>query len=211
MNDTMTSYCLALLGGYLLGSIPFGLILTRLSGVGDIRKIGSGNIGATNVLRTGRKGLAATTLLLDGGKGAVAALLAVHLGGWALALPAGIAAVIGHLFPVWLGFRGGKGVATGLGVLLATAWPVGLVCCALWFAVARTIKISSAAALCAFAFAPLLALAVGGMGLGPPPLAQSHWQAASAFMLIAVLVFLRHADNIARLRAGTESRIGTRS
>jgi len=189
------AFLIALLGGYLIGSIPFGLLLTKAAGLGDIRKVGSGNIGATNVLRTGRKGLAAATLILDGLKGAVAVLLARQfLGDQDLVV--GTAAVLGHLFPVWLGFRGGKGVATGLGVLLAAAWPVGLACCAVWLVAAKLLKMSSAAALAAFAAAPLFALVLSS---------ADH---ALMALLIAVLVFWRHEANIRRLLAGTEPRIG---
>ena len=188
-------FLIALLGGYLIGSIPFGLLLTKAAGLGDIRQVGSGNIGATNVLRTGRKGLAAATLILDGLKGAVAVLLARHfLGDQDVVV--GTAAVLGHLFPVWLGFRGGKGVATGLGVLLAAAWPVGLACCAVWLVAAKILKMSSAAALTAFAAAPLFALVLSS---------ADH---ALMALLIAVLVFWRHEANIRRLLAGTEPRIG---
>lgn len=189
----------ALLGGYLLGSVPFGLLLTRASGLGDIRQVGSGNIGATNVLRTGRKGLAAATLVLDAGKGAAAELLAATLAGPEAALWAGAGAVLGHLFPVWLGFRGGKGVATGLGVLLAAAWPVGAVACAVWLVVAKLARFSSLAALTAFASAPLAATLLAGPGLVKLSLA------------IAVLVFARHHANIRRLLAGTEPRIGQKA
>ncbi|MCA3387771.1 MAG: glycerol-3-phosphate 1-O-acyltransferase PlsY [Roseomonas sp.] len=189
------AFLIALLGGYLIGSIPFGLLLTKAAGLGDIRKVGSGNIGATNVLRTGRKGLAAATLILDGLKGAVAVLLARQfLGDQDLVV--GTAAVLGHLFPVWLGFRGGKGVATGLGVLLAASWPVGLACCAVWLVAAKFLKMSSAAALTAFAAAPLFALVLSS---------ADH---ALMALLIAVLVFWRHEANIRRLLAGTEPRIG---
>ena len=190
MNDL-----LVLAAGYLLGSIPFGLLLTRLAGLPDIRSIGSGNIGATNVLRTGNKKLAALTLFLDGFKGALAVLLAWHFGP-AARLLAGLAAFLGHLFPVWLGFKGGKGVATGLGVFLAACFPVGLISCVLWLAVAYALKISSAAALAAFAVAPLAALALG------------HVRMALLAFVIAVLVFWKHGANIARLRGGTEPRIG---
>jgi glycerol-3-phosphate acyltransferase PlsY len=189
------AFLIALVGGYLIGSIPFGLLLTKAAGLGDIRQVGSGNIGATNVLRTGRKGLAAATLILDGLKGAVAVLVARQfLGDQDLVV--GTAAVLGHLFPVWLGFRGGKGVATGLGVLLATAWPVGLACCAVWLVAAKILKMSSAAALTAFAAAPLFALVLSS---------ADH---ALMALLIAVLVFWRHEANIRRLLAGTEPRIG---
>jgi len=185
----------ALVVGYLLGSIPFGLILTKSAGLGDIRNVGSGNIGATNVLRTGRKGLAAATLVLDALKG-VAAVLLVR---WVIGpddLVAGTAAVIGHLFPVWLGFRGGKGVATGLGVYLAAMFPVGLLCCATWMAAAYFLRISSASALAAFALAPLYALLL------------STGEHALMALLVGVLVFWKHHENIARLLAGTEPRIG---
>jgi glycerol-3-phosphate acyltransferase PlsY len=189
------AFLIALVGGYLIGSIPFGLLLTKAAGLGDIRQVGSGNIGATNVLRTGRKGLAAATLMLDGLKGAVAVLLARQfLGDQDVVV--GTAAVLGHLFPVWLGFRGGKGVATGLGVLLAAAWPVGLACCALWLVAAKVLKMSSAAALTAFAAAPLFALVLSS---------ADH---ALMALLIAILVFWRHEANIRRLLAGTEPRIG---
>ena len=189
------AFLIALVGGYLIGSVPFGLLLTKAAGLGDIRQVGSGNIGATNVLRTGRKGLAAATLILDGLKGAVAVLLARQfLGDQDLVV--GTAAVLGHLFPVWLGFRGGKGVATGLGVLLAAAWPVGLACCAVWLVAAKLLKMSSAAALTAFAAAPLFALVLSSV---------DH---ALMALLIAVLVFWRHEANIRRLLAGTEPRIG---
>ncbi len=185
--------------GYALGSIPFGLLLTRLAGGGDIRAIGSGSIGATNVLRTGRKGLAAATLLLDGGKGAAAVLLGFWLGGHQAGLWAGGGAVLGHLFPVWLGFRGGKGVATGLGVLLAAAWPVGALACLTWLVVAKLARISSLSALVAFALAPLFAWALADGG------------AVKLSLAIAVVVFARHHANIRRLLAGTEPRIGRKA
>jgi acyl phosphate:glycerol-3-phosphate acyltransferase len=187
---------LALLGGYLLGSIPFGLLLTRLAGLGDIRNIGSGNIGATNVLRTGRKGLAAATLVLDGGKGAAAVLIAAALAGRDAALVAGLGAVLGHLFPIWLRFRGGKGVATGLGVLLASAWPVGATACVFWLVTAGVLRRSSLAALVAFTIAPFVAVLMEDRG--------EAWLAA----VIALLVWIRHYENIRRLAAGTEPRIG---
>jgi glycerol-3-phosphate acyltransferase PlsY len=188
---------LACLCGYLLGSIPFGLLLTRTAGLGDLRGIGSGNIGATNVLRTGRKGLAAATLVLDGLKGAAAVLLArALLGDQDIALLAGLAAVLGHLFPVWLRFKGGKGVATGLGVLIATAWPIGLIACAVWLLVAATARLSSLAALAAFASAPCAALIL------------EDFAVVKLAFTIAVLVFVRHQANIRRLLTGTEPRIG---
>lgn len=180
---------------YLLGSIPFGLILTRLAGLGDIRTIGSGNIGATNVLRTGSKALAAATLALDGGKGAAAVLIAAWWGP-DMAVVAALGALVGHLFPVWLGFRGGKGVATGLGILLGLSWPAGALACLTWLAVAGASRYSSLSALAAFGLAPVYL-----------------WQLADPqkmefSILMAVLVWLRHAGNIRRLLARTEPRIG---
>jgi glycerol-3-phosphate acyltransferase PlsY len=192
------------LGGYLLGAIPFGVIATRLGGAGDIREVGSGNIGATNVLRTGRKDLALITLLGDGGKGAVAVGLAWLAFGRAnpdiaptVCALAGAAAFIGHLFPVWLGFKGGKGVATFLGVLVAAAWPVGLGACATWLVTAKLGKISSLAALTAAALAPVYA-------------ALLHQPTPTVILaaLLALLVVVRHHQNIRRLLAGTEPRIG---
>jgi len=183
--------------GYLLGSIPFGLVLTRLAGLGDIRKVGSGNIGATNVLRTGRKGLAALTLLLDGGKGAVAVLIAREFGPDTAVL-AGGGAFLGHCFPVWLRFRGGKGVATYLGVMLALAWPAGLACCATWLAVAALLRWSSVAALTAAALGPLYAWW------------WADWQRMELAVFLAVLIFIRHHANIRRLLQGEEPKIGRR-
>ncbi len=181
--------------GYLFGSIPFGLVLTRMVGI-DIRDVGSGNIGATNVLRTGRKGLALATLLLDSGKGAIAALLALWLVGHDAALVAGFTAVLGHNFPIWLGFKGGKGVATTIGVLIATAWPVGLAACATWLIVAAATRYSSLSALVALAAAPGFSWFLAG---------PDHAAMAAG---LALLAFLRHQDNIRRLAAGTETRIG---
>ena len=194
----MVTIALALIG-YLIGSIPFGLLLTRAAGLGDIRRIGSGNIGATNVLRTGNKGLAAATLLLDGLKGAVAVLLAAWFGGHDAVLWAGTGAVLGHAFPVWLGFRGGKAVATSYGVLLAAAWPVGICAGAIWLAVAALARRSSVAALASFALAPILAAVLADATVVKLALA------------IAVLVFARHHSNIRRLVAGTEPRIGQKA
>ncbi|MCB1402274.1 MAG: glycerol-3-phosphate 1-O-acyltransferase PlsY [Rhodobacteraceae bacterium] len=184
---------------YLLGSIPFGLVITRGLGLGDLRAIGSGNIGATNVLRTGNKGAAAATLVLDAGKGAVAVLLARHFAGETAAMVAGFAAFLGHLFPVWLRFKGGKGVATYLGIMLALAWPVGLAACGTWLATALVLRYSSLAALVATAAVPFwLAL------LGPSA-------AIPLAIALAALVWLRHRANIARLRSGSEPKIGGRS
>lgn len=182
--------------GYLLGSIPFGLVITRALGLGDLRQIGSGNIGATNVLRTGNRPAALATLLLDSGKGAVAVLLARWLAGPEAALIAGAAAFLGHLFPVWLGFKGGKGVATFLGTLIALDWRLGLAACGIWLLAALVGRISSLSALVAAALTPLLALGLEG----------GRMAAVTAFM--AALIFLRHRANIARILAGTEPRIG---
>ena len=194
-----------LAGGYLLGSIPFGLIATRLGGAGDIRAIGSGNIGATNVLRTGRRDLAAITLIGDGGKGAVAVLVARLVvtqaqgsdAGLVAAALAGGAAFVGHIFPVWLRFRGGKGVATFFGTLLAIAWPVGILAGATWIAMAAVFRMSSLAALTAAALAPLFAFAVHA---GSPVIVLA--------VFMAVLIFIRHHENIRRLLRGEEPKIG---
>ena len=194
------NWLLALLVGYLLGSVPFGLLLTRLTGAGDLRAIGSGNIGATNVLRTGRKGLAAATLLFDMGKGLAAVLLAAHwLGDGQAGLvtsTAALGAILGHCFPVWLRFNGGKGVATLMGVSLGLVWPVGLAYAAVWLGMLALTRISSLAGMSAAVCAPLAALATGN-GVYAPVLAA-----------LAALVLFLHRANIARLRAGTEPRIG---
>ncbi|MFU8881352.1 MAG: glycerol-3-phosphate 1-O-acyltransferase PlsY [Rhodobacterales bacterium] len=182
--------------GYLLGSIPFGMVLTRIMGLGNLREIGSGNIGATNVLRTGNKTAAALTLLLDGAKGAVAVLLARWLAGEDAAQLAALAAMIGHCYPVWLRFQGGKGVATFIGLVLALAWPVGLAVCATWLIVAASTRISSFAALAAAAVSTVWMVLLG---------------AGEALFLgaaLTLLIFWRHRSNIARLRAGTEPKIG---
>ena len=183
--------------GYLLGSIPFGVLVTKVMGLGDLRQIGSGNIGATNVLRTGHKGAALATLLLDGGKGAAAVLIARAVTGHEdAAQVAALGAFLGHLFPVWLGFKGGKGVATFLGTLLALAWPVGLATCLTWLATAVIGRISSlaalVAALLAVAWAPLF----------------GHGHMIYLVVILATLVYFRHLPNIERLKAGTEPRIG---
>ena len=186
--------------GYIFGSIPFGLVLTQAAGLGDIRSIGSGSIGATNVLRTGSKKLAAATVFLDGAKGAVAVMLAhgalTGLAGHYAGLWAGLGAILGHMFPIWLKFKGGKGVAPGFGVLLAVAWPVALLAAAIWLAMAAIFRISSLAALVTCAAAPLLAL-----WLSDRPVVYLS-------LTIAVLIWQRHHANIRRLLAGTEPRIG---
>jgi glycerol-3-phosphate acyltransferase PlsY len=184
--------------GYLLGSIPFGVLVTRALGLGDLRKIGSGNIGATNVLRTGNRGAALATLLLDGGKGAAAVLLARFLHAEDAAQLAGGAAFAGHLFPVWLGFRGGKGVATFLGTLLALAWPVGVAACLTWFATAVVSRISSLSALVAAALAVVWAWVLG------------YPQTVILTAVLATLVYWKHLPNIERIRAGTEPKIGAK-
>jgi acyl phosphate:glycerol-3-phosphate acyltransferase len=181
--------------GYLLGSIPFGLLLTQLGGYGDVRKIGSGNIGATNVLRTGNKALAGLTLLFDIAKGAVAALIGARLGGETAMLTASGAVVLGHMFPAWLGFRGGKAVATALGVLIVVAWPVALVAAAAWLAMAVVFRYSSLAALVACVVAAAFAGFVVDGGR------------AVLIAFIALAIILKHHENIHRLIAGTESRI----
>ena len=190
---------LALLLGYLIGSIPFGLVLTRLAGLGDLRARGSGNIGATNVLRTGRKDLAAATLILDAGKGAAAVLVAWQWGP-DIALMAAYGSVLGHLFPVWLKFHGGKGVATTLGVHLALALPMGAAACATWLAVAAITRYSSLAALVSVAAAPAFAWWL-----------MHDLQLVQYAIVIAVIVWLRHWENIGRLLRGRESKIGQRS
>ncbi len=192
----MTDVLLAALCGYLLGSIPFGLLLTRAAGLGDIRAVGSGNIGATNVLRTGNKGLAAATLILDGVKGAVAALIALALADMDTAMIAGLFAVVGHNFPVWLKFKGGKGVATTLGTLLAVSWPTGLAAIATWLITAKLSRISSLSALAALGLSPIFAYLFAS---------PSH---AALALALAMLGFLRHRANIERLLDGSEPRIG---
>lgn len=187
----------ALAFGYLLGSIPFGLLLTRAAGLGDVRKIGSGNIGATNVLRTGHKGLAALTLLLDALKGTAAVLIAGRYGAEP-ALAAGLGAFLGHLFPVWLGFKGGKGVATYLGVLVALAWQGALVFAVAWLGIAFITRYSSLAALVAAIAVPIALWLLGFV------------QPAQLFVLMSAIVFVKHRANIARLLSGTESRIGAK-
>ncbi len=187
----------ALAFGYLLGSIPFGLLITRAAGLGDVRKIGSGNIGATNVLRTGNKGLAALTLVADALKGTAAALIAGQFGA-ELGMAAGFGAFLGHIFPVWLGFKGGKGVATYLGVLFGLAWQAGLVFVVAWIAVAAISRFSSLAALVGAVAVPVFLLWFGLYDL------------AILFAVMSIIVFIKHRANIGRLMSSTESRIGGR-
>src|SRR6266481_4550517 len=182
--------------GYLLGSIPFGLILTRLAGTQDPRSIGSGNIGATNVLRTGRKGLAAATLICDALKGTLAVVIAGYYGGPNAAMLAAFGAFLGHLYPVWLNFRGGKGVATYIGVLIGLFWPAAVVFCVMWLATAFTTRYSSLSALIAAFVTPLFLWWFG------------HPALASQFVVMTMLLFWKHSENIKRLQAGTEGRIG---
>ena len=205
-NLTTTQIAAALIGGYLLGSIPFGVIVMRAAGAGDPRAIGSHSIGATNVLRSGRRDLAALTVLGDGGKGAVAVLIAWMATRWSsdqaqatLICLAGGAAFVGHIFTVWLGFKGGKGVATFFGTLLAAAWPVGMIAGAAWLAIAALFRFSSLAGLTAAVVAPLAAMA-----LGRP-------QVAVLAAVMAVLICIRHRANIQRLLKGEEPRIGGRT
>jgi acyl phosphate:glycerol-3-phosphate acyltransferase len=187
---------LAFFLGYLLGSIPFGLVLTKFAGTQDLRSIGSGNIGATNVLRTGRKGLAASTLLLDMLKGTLAVVIAGHFGGPNAAMLAALGAFLGHLFPVWLKFRGGKGVAVYIGILIGLFWPAAVVFCAIWLATAVTSRYSSLSALVASVVTPIFLWWV------------DHAALAALFVLLTLLLFYMHRENIKRLRAGTEGKIG---
>jgi glycerol-3-phosphate acyltransferase PlsY len=185
--------------GYLFGSIPFGLILTRLAGTQDLRSIGSGNIGATNVLRTGRKGLAAATLLLDALKGTAAVVMSGYIGGPNAAMVAGLGAFLGHLFPVWLKFRGGKGVAVYIGILLGLFWPAALVFCLIWLATAFTTRYSSLSALVAAFVTPLFLWWFGHLAL------------ASLSVVLTLLLFYMHRENIKRLQSGKEGRIGEKA
>ncbi|MEI2384169.1 glycerol-3-phosphate 1-O-acyltransferase PlsY [Breoghania sp. JC706] len=192
------SFAAALACGYLLGSIPFGLLITRLAGLGDIRSIGSGNIGTTNVLRTGKKSLAAATLLGDMLKGTAAVLIVWYWAGAVPAMVAGLGAFLGHIFPVWLKFRGGKGVATYIGILLGLYWPGALIFCAIWLYVAIFTRYSSFSALTASLAAPFVLIALG------------HWQLAQLFALLTLLIWAKHHANIARLIKGKEARIGAK-
>lgn len=197
MAPDLLTLLYAVVLGYLCGSVPFGLLLTRAAGLGDIRAIGSGNIGATNVLRTGNRWLAAATLVLDAAKGALPVLLARYFWGEDAAMIAAIGAFVGHCFPVWLGFKGGKGVAVLIGALLALSWPVGLIFCAVWLLIAITRKTSSLASLTAGATAPIFAYAI-----------VNEWL-AGAVAIMVILLFIQHRTNIARLMAGTEPTIGS--
>src|SRR3954463_3194484 len=190
------TYLLALVVGYLLGSIPFGLILTKFAGTADLRSIGSGSIGATNVLRTGRKGLAAATLLFDALKGTVAVVIAGYIAGPEAAMLAGLGAFLGHLFPVWLKFKGGKGVAVYIGVLIGLFWPAAVVFCLIWLATAATSRYSSLSGLVAAFVTPIFLWWFG------------HPALASLFAVLTLLLFYVHRENIKRLQAGTEGRIG---
>jgi glycerol-3-phosphate acyltransferase PlsY len=196
IESTFTVLLLWAVIGYLLGSIPFGMVLARVMGLGNLRDVGSGNIGATNVLRTGSKKAAAMTLILDGAKGAVAVLLARALAGEDAAQLAGLMAFIGHCYPVWLKFKGGKGVATFLGLMLALAWPVGIACCLTWLVGAAASRISSFAALLAAGISTVWMVVLG------------HDIAFVLGVVLTLMVFWRHRDNIKRMRAGTEPRIG---
>ena len=189
----------AILGGYLLGSIPFGLLIARASGQGDIRDIGSGNIGATNVLRTGRKDLAFLTLILDAGKAGIAALIFNYFFGTPIGFFAGASALIGHCFPVWLGFKGGKGVATFYGCLFAVAWPIALIAGAIWIACAFLTRISSLSALAAAGLTPIIAFMMGNL------------PAAMMAAVMSLVIYIRHRENIGRILKGTESKIGKKS
>jgi glycerol-3-phosphate acyltransferase PlsY len=186
----------AFLLGYLLGSIPFGLVLTKLAGTEDLRSIGSGNIGATNVLRTGRKGLAAATLICDALKGTLAVVIAGYYGGPNAAMLAALGAFLGHLYPVWLNFKGGKGIATYIGVLIGLFWPAAVVFCVMWIATAVTTRYSSLSALIAAFVTPLFLWWFG------------HPALASLFVVLTLLTFYKHLENIRRLQAGTEGKIG---
>ena len=193
------SYPLALVIGYLLGSIPFGLVLTRLAGTQDLRTIGSGNIGATNVLRTGRKGLAAATLILDALKGTAAVIIGGTLGGPDGAMLGGLGAFLGHLFPVWLKFRGGKGVAVYIGILIGLIWPAAILFCAIWLGIAFALRYSSLSALTASVITPIVLWLVG------------HTALATLFAALTLLLIYMHRENIKRLMAGTEGKIGQKA
>ena len=197
--DAIQTVLAVMLGSYLLGSIPFGVVLTKAAGLGDIRAIGSGNIGATNVLRTGKKGLAFATLLLDGLKGTAAILIAGRLGGSEFGMLAGVCAFLGHLYPVWLRFKGGKGVATLLGMLAAVCWPAAIGFIAIWLSTAALSRYSSLAALLASLAVPVMVYYISPDG-----------SEAFVFAFLVALLWLKHSANIARLWAGTEGKIGAK-
>ena len=199
ITSSMQMLILACLLGYVLGSIPFGMVIAKVMGLGNLREIGSGNIGATNVLRTGSKMAAALTLLFDAGKGAAAVLLARAFIGEDAAQIAGLAAFLGHLFPVWLGFRGGKGVATFLGILLALYWPLGLAACATWLVFAVAMRMSSLAALATAGISPLWMFLL------------QHLETLFIGAILTILIFIRHSENIKRIKNGTEPRIGRKN
>lgn len=199
ISSTYQMLALAAIAGYLLGSIPFGMVIARVMGLGNLRDIGSGNIGATNVLRTGNKGAAVLTLIFDAGKGAVAVLVARALIGEDAAQIAGLAAFLGHLFPIWLRFRGGKGVATFLGILLALYWPVGLAACATWLVAAILLRMSSLAALVSAAMAPLWMFLM------------HHGEMLLLGAIFTILIYIRHSANLTRIKAGTEPKIGRKN
>lgn len=199
ITNTYQILTLAAVAGYLLGSIPFGMVIARVMGLGNLRDIGSGNIGATNVLRTGNKGAAVATLVFDAGKGAVAVLIARAMIGEDAAQLAGLCAFLGHLFPIWLRFKGGKGVATFLGVLLALYWPLGLAACATWLVFAIVMRISSLAALATAGLAPLWMLQL------------EHPEMLALGAVFTLLIYIRHAENITRIKAGTEPKIGRKN
>src|ERR1700743_1648182 len=201
--DTLTTWNIAAFPailcavlGYLSGSVPYGLILTRMAGLGDVRSIGSGNIGATNVLRTGRKGLAAATLILDALKGTAAVVIGGYLGGADAAMLGGLGAFLGHLFPVWLKFRGGKGVAVYIGILIGLLWPMALLFCGIWLAMAVALRYSSLSALTASVITPIVLWFVGQPAL------------STLFAVLTLLLIFMHRENIKRLIAGTEGKIG---
>lgn len=196
IDSSLTVLILWAVIGYLMGSVPYGMVLARVMGLGNLRDIGSGNIGATNVLRTGNKTAAALTLVLDAAKGAVAVLLARALAAEDAALLAALAAMLGHCYPVWLKFRGGKGVATFLGIMLALAWPVGLACCLAWLVAAATTRISSMGALAAASSSTIFMVVLG------------YGYMLVLGIVLTILLFLRHRANIIRIKAGTEPRIG---
>ena len=195
---TIITLFLAALAGYLFGAIPFGIVMAKVFGLGDLRAIGSGNIGATNVLRTGNKLAAFLTLILDAGKAGIAVLLAGALFGELAGLVAGLAAFVGHCYPVWLGFKGGKGVATFFGLIFAACWPVGVAAGATWLVVAALSRYSSLSALIASALAPIYAAALGGTLMVP------------FLIVLALLIVWRHTENIQRLLKGTEGKIGSK-